>query len=196
MSPVKRAASMLVAAAALGMCVVPSIAKADPVVDTAVAQLNDLGLTTLTGMPSGRTTYRTFDEMMAELDTIAAAYPDQVVVKSAPNKSTQGRTIKYLEITNNAAAKGDGKPVFFNMGAIHGNETAAAEDSIEFAYDLLITAKTNAKVKALLDKVRFIDMPIVNADGHVLNRRTSCAGVIVPPATCSTPNNGVDMNRN
>ena len=35
----------------------------------------------------------------------------------------QGRTIKYVEITNNASAKGDGKPVFFNMGAIHGNET-------------------------------------------------------------------------
>jgi hypothetical protein len=192
----KRAAGMLAAAAVIGVCAVPTVAQADPVVDQAVAQLNDLGLTTLTGMPSGRTAYRTFDEMMAELDTLAATYPDQVVVKDAPYKSTQGRTIKYIELTNSVAAKGDGKPVFFNMGAIHGNETAAAEDSIEFAYDLLLTAKTNPKVKALLDKVRFIDMPIVNADGHVLNRRTSCAGVIVPPATCSTPNNGVDMNRN
>jgi hypothetical protein len=185
---------MLAASAALGMCVVPAIAQADPVVDQAVAQLNDLGLTTLTTMPSGRTTYRTFDEMTAEYDALAAAYPDQVVVKTAPYKSIEGRTIKYMEITNNVSAKGDGKPVFFNMGAIHGNETPAAEASIEFAYDVLINAQTNPKVKALLDKVRFIDMPITNADGHVRNRRASCAGTIVPPATCATT--GVDLNRN
>ena len=117
----------------------PSIAQADPVVDQAVAQLDDLGLTTLTGMPSGRTKYRTFDEMAAEYGTLAAAYPGQVVVKTAPYKSIEGRTIKYLEITNHASAKGDGKPVFFNIGAIHGNETPAAEASIEFAYDVLIT---------------------------------------------------------
>ena len=123
MSPVKRAACMLAAGAALGVCAAPSIAKADPVVDAAVAQLNDLGIGTLTGMPSGRTTYRTTDEFNAELTALATTYPTQVVVKDAPYKSIQGRTIKYVEITNNASAVGDGKPVFFNMGAIHGNET-------------------------------------------------------------------------
>lgn len=35
--------------------------------------------------------------------------------------------------------------MFFKMGAIHGNETAAAEDSLEFAYDLLLTALTNRR---------------------------------------------------
>jgi len=178
---------MLAAASALGLCAMPSIAQADPVVDQAVAQLDDLGLTTLTGMPSGRTTYRTFDEMTAEYGTLAAANPDQVVVKTAPYKSIEGRTIKYLEITNHASAKGDGKPVFFNIGAIHGNETPAAEASIEFAYDVLINARTNPKVKALLDKVRFIDLPITNADGHVRHRRAGCP--------CATTG-GVDLNRN
>src|SRR5262245_13686248 len=127
----KRAAGML-AAVVIGACAVPSIAQADPIVDQAVAQLKDLGIGTLTGMPSGRTTYRTTDEFNAELDALAVAYPNQVVVKEAPYKSVQGRTIKYIEITNNAAAV-DGKPVFFNMGGIHGNETPGAEDSLEFA---------------------------------------------------------------
>jgi hypothetical protein len=195
MSPVKRAAGMLAAVAALGLCALPSVAKADPVVDAAVAQLADLNIGTLTGMPSGRTTYRTYDEIQAELTALATTYPDMVVVKTAPYKSTQGRDIKYVEITNNPTAK-DGKPVFFNMGAIHGNETPAAEDSLEFAYDVLKLAQTNAKVKALFDKVRLVDMPVVNADGHVLNRRTSCAGVLVPPATCSVSSAGTDLNRN
>ena len=205
MSPVKRAACVLAAGAALGVCVAPSIAKADPVVDAAVAQLNDLGIGTLTAMPSGRTAYRTTDEFNAELTALAATYPTQVVVKDAPYKSIQGRTIKYVEITNNAAAAGDGKPVFFNMGGIHGNETAGAEDSLEFAYDVLLQAKTNPKVAALLDKVRLIDLPLTNPDGHAFKnattgaaapRRASCGpfGAIVPPATCSP--SGVDLNRN
>jgi hypothetical protein len=196
---------MLAAGAALAMCAAPSIAKADPVVDAAVAQLNDLGIGTLTGMPSGRTTYRTTEEFNAEMTALATTYPTQVVVKDAPYKSVQGRTIKYIEITNNASAVGDGKPVFFNMGAIHGNESAAAEDSLEFAYDVLLQAKTNPKVAALLDKVRLIDLPLTNPDGHAFKnattgaaapRRASCGpfSSIVAPATCTTT--GVDLNRN
>src|SRR3954465_320059 len=187
----KRAAGMLAAAVAIGLCSVPSVAQADPIVAQAVAQLNDLGIGTLTGMPSGRTTYRTTDEFNAELDALAAAYPTQAIVKEAPYKSIQGRTPKYIEITNNAAAAGDGKPVFFNMGGIHGNETPGAEDSLEFAYDVLLQAKTNPKVNALLDKVRLIDLPLTNPDGHAFKnattgaaapRRASCGpfGAIVP----------------
>src|SRR3954454_18611866 len=205
MSPAKRAAGMLAAVAAIGALAAPQVAKADPVVDAAVAQLNDLGIGTLTGMPSGRTTYRTTEEVNAELTALATTYPTQVVVKDAPYKSSQGRTIKYVEITNNAAAVSDGKPVFFNMGGIHGNETPGAEDSLEFAYDVLLQAKTNPKVAALLDKVRLIDLPLTNPDAHALKnattgaaapRRASCGpfGAIVPPATCTTT--GVDLNRN
>src|ERR1700754_1956102 len=200
----KRAAGML-AVAVIATCAAPTVAQANPIVDQAVTQLNDLGIGTLTGMPSGRTTYRTTDEFNAELDALAVAYPSQVVVKEAPYKSVQGRTIKYVEITNNAAAVGDGKPVFFNMGGIHGNETPGAEDSLEFAYDVLLQAKTNPKVAALLDKVRLIDLPLTNPDGHAFKnattgaaapRRASCGpvGAIVPPATCSP--SGVALNRN
>ncbi len=195
MSSVKRAACALTAAAVLGLCAGPSVATAaDPTVNAATAQLADLGLTTLTAMPSGRTTYRTYDQIVAEMEALATTYPDMVAVKTSPHKSIEGRTIKYIEITNNVSAK-DGKPVFFNMGAIHGNETPAAEDSLEFAYDVLLGAQTNPKIKALFDKVRFINMPVVNADGHVRNRRANCAGTIVPPSTCDD-STGVDMNRN
>ncbi len=192
MSPVKRAVAGLAAGVMIAIGA-PGVAAADPVSDAATAQLNALGLTQLTGMPSGRTTYRTYDQIVADMQSLADANPTMVAIKTAPYKSVEGRTIKYLEITNNVAAS-DGKPVFFNMGAIHGNETAAAEDSLEFAYDVVQTAGTNPKVKALFDHVRLIDMPVVNADGHVRNRRANCGGPVTPPATCNT--SGVDMNRN
>ena len=202
MSPVKRAAGMLAAVAAIGVCVTPSIAKADPVVDAAVAQLADLNIGTLTGMPSGRTTYRTYADYNSEMAALAAANPDLVAIKTAPYLTTQGREVKYVEITNNVTAK-DGKPVFFYMGGIHGNETPGA-NGMEFIYDVVNLSKTNPKVKALLDKVRVIDMPLVNPDGYEFKnaagnpapRRASCGpfGAIVPPATCSP--SGVDLNRN
>jgi hypothetical protein len=177
---------MLLAAAAAGAALaacVPAVAAADPTVDSAVAAYNDLGITQLAGMPSGRTTYRTYEEYNAEMEALAAANPALVAVKTAARPSVQGRAIKYLEITNNVTAK-DGKPVIFNMGAIHGNETPAAEDSMEFAYDVIQLSKTNPKVKALLDKVRLIDMPLVNPDGYAAT-----------PAKRANANN-VDMNRN
>src|SRR4051794_33438047 len=101
--------------AALMACVVPAAASADPTRDASVAAFNALGLTQLPGMPSGRTTYRTYEQYNADMEALAAANPTLVAVKTAPYTSVDGRQVKYLEITNDVTAK-DGKPVFFNMG--------------------------------------------------------------------------------
>src|SRR3954451_15160051 len=196
------AASVTLAAAAL-----PAVAAAEPNVDAAVAAYRDLGLTPLATMPSGRVLppapldnsvfngvaknwgYRTYEQMNAEMNALAAANPNVVTVKTAARKSVEGLDIKYLEVTNNVAAQ-DGKPVFFLMGSIHGNEQPAGEDSLEFVYDVLNTGKTNAKVASLLDKVRLIVMPVVNVDGWVRFRRANCGGAVTPPNTCNTT--GVD----
>src|SRR5262245_2721009 len=99
-------------AAVAAMCAFPAVSSADPTVDAAKAAFNGLGLTQLPGMPSGRTTYRTYADYNAEMDALAAANPDLVAVKTAPYPSVGGRVIKYVEITNNVNAS-DGKPVFF-----------------------------------------------------------------------------------
>ena len=75
-----------------------------------------------------------------------------MTLKTAPRKSVEGRDIKYVEITNNVDNY-DGKPVYFMMGSIHGDEWAAGEHTMEFIYDVINTSKTNPKVKALLDKI-------------------------------------------
>src|SRR3954453_20871038 len=140
----KRAAGML-AAAVIVTCAAPTVAQADPVVDQAVAQLKDLGIGTLTGMPSGRTTYRTTDEFNAELDALAAAYPTRAIVKEEPYKSVQGRTIKYIKSTQKRAAVGDGMPVFFTVAGIHANQAPVDQDTLTPPYDVLLQAKTNPK---------------------------------------------------
>ncbi len=57
-------------------------------------------------------------------------------------------------------------------------------------------SKTNPKVKALLDKVRLIDMPVVNADGHVPQPPRAAAARRDRPARHVPTTTGVDLNRN
>src|ERR1700742_587988 len=196
----KRVVAAVVACAALAA--IPATASAaNPVVDQAVAAYHALGIPELTSMPSGHTAYRTYEQFNTDMDALAAANPGFVTVKQAKNLSVEGRVIKYMEITNNVDAS-DGKPVFYLMGAIHGNETAAAEDDMEFAIDIVNQSKANPAVKALFDKVRVIIQPVVNVDGYApmpSPRRANCdsATPLTPPLTCPTSTSqGVDMNRN
>ena len=193
-------------AAALVGCAMPAVASAEPNVDAAVAAFKDLGLTPLTTMPSGRVVsptvgtaenfgYRTYDQINQELANLASANPTLVTLKTAPRKSVEGRDIKYVEIANDVGTY-DGRPVYFMMGSIHGDEWAAGEHTLEFIYDVINTSKTNPKVKALLDKTRMIVIPVVNVDGWVRNRRANCGGITAPPAGSTCVTTGVDMNRN
>jgi hypothetical protein len=190
-----------VAASAVMSVGAPGVAAADPIVDNAVAAFHDLGLAPLTAMPDNRQVYRTYDDYNNDMQALATANPSLVAYKLAPNKTIEGRDVHYVEITNNVTAK-DGKPVFYLQGAIHGNESAAAEDSMEFAIDVVNQSKTNPKVSALLDRVRVIVVPLVNPDGYAHTpspRRYNCdsATPLTPPLTCPTSTrDGVDMNRN
>ena len=182
------------AAAASVLLALPGAASAEPTVDAARAVYEDLGLTQLTEMPSGRDVsptagaaenfgYRTYEEINAEMQALAEANPGFVRMKTAARKSVQGRDVHYLEISNDIdSPETQAKPVFFNMALIHGNEWAASEQALEFVYDVIAQSKSNPKVKALFDKVKFISMPVVSPDGLVLYRRQNA--------------NGVDMNRN
>jgi len=190
-----------IAAGAVMGAGLPAVAAADTTVDAAVAAFKDLGLPPLTAMPDGRQVYRTYDDYNNDMQALATNNPSLVAYKLAPNKTIEGRDVHYVEITNNVTAK-DGKPVYYVQGAIHGNESAAAEDSMEFAIDIVNQAKANPKVSALLDRLRVIIVPLVNPDGYAHTpspRRANCdsATPLTPPLTCPTSTSqGVDMNRN
>src|SRR3954463_13177027 len=93
------------AAGATALAAPASASAADPTVQAATAAYNDLGITQLPGMPSGRTTYRTYEEYNSDMAALAAANPDLVTIKTAPFLSIEGRQVKYVEITNSVNAK-------------------------------------------------------------------------------------------
>ncbi len=167
-----------------------------PAATTTFAESTDIAATAQllaaqsTTLPSGRTTYRTITDYNDEMLALSNQHPDLVKHITLPHKTRQGREVHGIEVTRDVNAS-DGKPVLFMMGMHHGNEWPSGEHTLEFAYDLVNNSGKDPKIKRLLDQARVIFVPVVNVDGFVINRRTSCG---ISP-TCAS-SGGVDINRN
>ncbi|HEV2775866.1 MAG TPA: M14 family zinc carboxypeptidase [Solirubrobacteraceae bacterium] len=123
--------------------------------------------TTGSALPSGRTTYRTYDDIQGELKQLVAQHPG-VVRKVVFGASHQGREISGVEIARDVDAA-DGRPVFFTMGVHHAREWPSAEAAMEFA-QLLVQQQATARVDSILRNTRIVILPLVNPDGYVSSR--------------------------
>lgn len=129
------------------------------------------------GLPSGRTSYRTYDDYVSDLAQLARDYPDLTRPLTLANKTVLGEDIRGIEISRNADNVKDGKPTFLLMGAHHAREWPSAEHTIEFAFDLLKShAAGEARAKTLLDRSRVILVPVVNVDGFKVSRDAAPRG--------------------
>ncbi|MGL5829029.1 MAG: M14 family zinc carboxypeptidase, partial [Angustibacter sp.] len=127
-------------------------------------------------LPSGRTSYRRLFDYELELKQLAIRYPGLIRPLILPERTHEGRDVVGIEITNDAAEIADGKPVFVNMGLHHAREWPAAEHPMEFAYDLIRTHWTNAKVKDWVSRARTIVIPVINPDGFNISREAPSIG--------------------
>jgi hypothetical protein len=118
-------------------------------------------------LPTGRTTYRTYDEVQGELKGLVDNNPG-LVRKVSFGTSYQGREMSGVEIAKNVTAD-DGRPVFFLMALHHAREWPSMEAAMEFAH-LLVQQQTDARIGGLLTNVRVVILPIVNPDGFVSSR--------------------------
>src|SRR5436190_8245647 len=105
-------------------------------------------------LPSGRNTYRDYPAIQADLKKIVAAHPGLARPITLPKKTFQGRDIQGIEVSSNVKAEDDGKPSFFLMGEHHAREWPSAEIPVEFGLYLTNNYGKNARVAALLKKVR------------------------------------------
>lgn len=172
------------------------------------ASLPPSPLTAPSRLPTGRVTYRTLSETNNELERLAARFPTTSRLFELPHRSLLGQRVWALEISRDVA-KSSGKPVFLMTGLHHSREWPTVELTMEFATDLLQGDGGDARITAMLDKVRIIVVPVVNPDGYDLSRtmlheqkRKNCRiemGKVPTYAECADPANanvGVDLNRN
>ena len=128
--------------------------------------------TVVSPLPSGRDTYRKLADYEAGLRELAATNPAIVRMFSLSRRSLEGREILGVEISDNVAATGDGKPVFLMMGLHHAREWPSGEHALEFAIDLVKNYLAgNARITDLLKQTRVLVVPVVNPDGFEQSRK-------------------------
>lgn len=122
------------------------------------------------GLPSGRTTYRTLADYESELKALAAANPGLVKLITLKNRTLGGREVLGVEITTDVNVN-DGKPIFLNMGVHHAREWPAGENTMEWALELVKGFKAgDARLTGIVRSSRNIVVPIVNPDGFEASR--------------------------
>lgn len=200
--PLASGLRLLVLAGSSALLALPAAAQ------TAAAARDTTPPLTNSPLPTGRVTYRTLTEVNLELEQLAIRHADRVVRVALPHRTVLGQTVYALEISRDVKEPA-GKPVFVMTGLHHSREWPTVDLTMEFVHDILDNDGTDARITSLLDRVRFIVVPVVNPDGYELSRtllneqkRKSCRVVDGASATfaeCANPlyrNKGVDLNRN
>jgi Zinc carboxypeptidase len=133
----------------------------------------DLAVTASSPLPSGRTTYRTLDDVQSELKQFGTDHPGLVRPVNL-GKSFQGRDIQGLEIANNVNGN-DGRPVFFLVAMHHAREWPSVEAAMEYAH-LLVQGQNDPRIANLLKNERTVIVPVVNPDGFNSSRSAADPG--------------------
>ena len=129
------------------------------------------GVRTVAVQPGETSTgdYRTLADYEADMRALAKKHPTKAKLIALPHKTLEGRTVYGLEICTNVNSY-DGRPVFYQDGVHHAREWPAAEVPIMWAFDLLENYSKDKRIKAIVDNVRSIIVPVVNVDGYNYSR--------------------------
>jgi hypothetical protein len=73
-------------------------------------------------LPSGRTTYRNYEDFGVDLKQLAADHPGHVRLTTLPGGSLEGRPLEGVEISKDVGRPDDGRPIFLLAGNTHARE--------------------------------------------------------------------------
>ena len=139
-------------------------------------------------IPSGRTTYRTYDDYLADLKAMVDENPGIVRPVTLPKKTIDGRDITGVEIATDVNRTDDGRPTYVQIGVHHAREWPSGEATIEFGLDLLERGKAGEpRWKNVLDNARTYVFPIMNVDGFITSRQQPPSPQDDLPTTPGTP---------
>ncbi len=124
--------------------------------------------------------YHTYEELTAELDSIATGHPDICHLESIGH-SVQGRELWFMKISDNVDQEED-EPEFKYISTMHGDEPVGTELLMYLINYLVDNYGTDSLVTHLVNNTEIWIMPLMNPDGNALHQRYNA--------------NGVDLNRN
>jgi hypothetical protein len=143
--------------------------------------------------------YFTYDEIVAQLDSMRLRFPNLVSVKHALNPNTiEGRIVWYVKISDNPDVD-ENEPKVLYSALTHAREPMGMQQMFFFMYYLLENYESNSEIKYLVDNLELYFIPCNNPDGYVLNQMTNPNGGGMHRKNCrqtGASNFGVDLNRN
>jgi hypothetical protein len=141
--------------------------------------------------------FYTFDEILADLDTMFQLYPNLITEKYSIGTSHEGRTIWAVRISDNPNINEDEPAVGFDA-LVHAREPQSSATLMYFMWYLLENYGTDPEVTYLVDNREIYCVPCFNPDGYEYNRQTNPngGGMWRKNRRNNGGSYGVDMNRN
>jgi len=109
--------------------------------------------------------YHTYEEVVAELDSLTTVYSDIARKDSIGISSQEGRVIWAFKISDNVQVEEDEPAVLYN-GAHHACELLGTEICMRLINELLSKYGKDPKVTDWINNTEIWFVPIVNPDGH------------------------------
>jgi hypothetical protein len=119
--------------------------------------------------------YYTFDEIIADLDTMFQLYPNLITEKYSIGTSREGRTIWAVKMSDNPNINEDEPAVGFDA-LIHAREPQSMATLMYFMWYLLENYGTDPEVTYLINNREIHCVPCFNPDGYEYNRQTDPNG--------------------
>ena len=145
--------------------------------------------------------YLKYNEMLAELDAMAAQYPNLITVKTPISTfvTHQNRPIYYVKISDNPAQEESAEPKVLYTAIHHAREPMSLMETIFYMWYLLENYSSNEEIQYLVNNLQLYFVPCINPDGYVYNETTNPNGGGMWRK--NRRNNGgnvygVDLNRN
>ncbi len=146
--------------------------------------------------PIGYGGYHNYGKLIAELDSIAAARPDQVAVSSY-GQSAEGRPLPLVKISDAVRTDQDEPEVLFSC-AQHAREHLTVEMCLHIVRRLAQGYGTDPAITQLVKSREIWVMPIANPDGAEYDISTGLFALWRKNRQPATKNTaiGTDLNRN
>jgi PKD repeat protein len=145
--------------------------------------------------------YLKYNEMLAELDAMAAQFPNLITVKTQISNflTHQNRPIYYVRLSDNANVDEQGEPKVLYTAIHHAREPMSLMETIFYMWYLLENYSSSEEIQYLVNNMQLYFVPCINPDGYVYNESTNPNGGGMWRK--NRRNNGgnvygVDLNRN
>lgn len=144
--------------------------------------------------------FLTYQELMDNLDSMAAKYPNLITARQVIDSNTMtwdGHYIYWMRMSDNPNTD-ENEPEALFTALHHAREPASMQQVVFFMWYMLENYDTDPEIKYLVDNTELYFIPCVNPDGYLFNESTdpNGGGLWRKNRRNNGGSMGVDLNRN